>query len=553
MGTRRPLKIIVLGAGASGINFTKTAQDKLQNVEVLCYEKNNEIGGTWLENVYPGVACDIPSVSYQFTWEPHIWPEYYSSGHEIWKYLEGIVDKYQLMRYIKLSHTVRGAEWIEDSGQWKISIEGPDGVDFEEQCDVFLNGGGILNNWRWPDIKGLHSFKGKLLHTARWDQSYDMKDKKIAVIGAGSSAAQVVPNVQPLVKEMHCFVKSPTWITAGFAQRFAGPDGGNFQYSDAQKKILREQPKAYLEYRKMIEAEIGQRFRFLMKRGPEATQARQFSEEEMRMKLKNNVAIADAIIPKNFPVGCRRPTPGEGFLEALVEENVTVHTKQMQQITEDGIITHNGSLHKLDAIVCATGFDTSWVPRFPIVAFGKNMQEEWTKATPLSYLAVGVPDFPNYFCFAGPHGPLAVGSLLPIIEQLTNYMCKVIEKMQIEKIKSLAPKRGPCLAFKEHHDLYMERTAWSDPCSSWFKKGDPSGTLTMYPGSRVHFFDLLSQPRYEDFEIKYMSNNRWEFLGNGFSLREFDGRDTTYWMGLLDEVDEQPKFNEQILTTPDVL
>ena len=122
----------------------------------------------------------------------------------------------------------------------------------------------------------------------------------------------------------------------------------------------------------------------------------------MRRKLGGNNKIADAIIPQNFPVGCRRPTPGEGFLEAMVAGNVTVHTKQMQEITEDGLIDHDGTHHKLDAIVCATGFDTSWVPRFPIVAHGKNMQEEWKKSTPLSYLAVGVPEFPNYFCFAGP-------------------------------------------------------------------------------------------------------------------------------------------------------
>lgn len=119
--------------------------------------------------------------------------------------------------------------------------------------------------------------------------------------------------------------------------------------------------------------------------------------------------------------------------------------------------------------------------------------------------------------------------------------------MQIENIKSLAPKMGPCLAFKEHHDLYVQRTAWSGPCSSWFKKGDPNGTLTMYPGSRVHFFELMTEPRYEDYEIKYANRNQWEYLGNGFHAREFDGRDTTFWMGLMNGSDCQPKFNEEIL------
>jgi hypothetical protein len=145
------------------------------------------------------------------------------------------------------------------------------------------------------------------------------------------------------------------------------------------------------------------------------------------------------------------------------------------------------------------------------------------------------------------YGPLAVGSLLPIIEVFTNYIISAVTKMQIENIKSLAPKIGPALAFKEHHDLYVKRTAWSGPCSSWFKRGDPNGALTMYPGSRVHFFELLGSPRYEDYDIRYMSGNQWEYLGNGFSLREFDGRDTTFWMGLLSGEDRQPQYNENIL------
>jgi hypothetical protein len=140
------------------------------------------------------------------------------------------------------------------------------------------------------------------------------------------------------------------------------------------------------------------------------------------------------------------------------------------------------------------------------------------------------------------YGPLAVGSLLPIIEVFTNYIISVVTKMQVENIKSVSPRVGPALQFKEHHDLFVQRTAWSEPCSSWFKRGDPNGSLTMYPGSRNHFFDVLQSPRYEDYDIKYRCDNQWEFLGNGFSVREFDGRDTTFYMGLLDGQDRQPEY-----------
>ena len=122
----------------------------------------------------------------------------------------------------------------------------------------------------------------------------------------------------------------------------------------------------------------------------------------MRRKLKGNEKLADAIIPRNFTVGCRRPTPGEGFLEALVAPNVTVHTKQMQKITEDGFITHDGPHHELDVFICVTGFNTFWIPRFPVIAHGKNLQDIWKEKGALSYLAVAVPEFPNFFWFAGP-------------------------------------------------------------------------------------------------------------------------------------------------------
>ncbi|CAK7237721.1 hypothetical protein SBRCBS47491_010100 [Sporothrix bragantina] len=547
MGTKRQMKIVILGAGASGVNFLKMAQDRLEDVELVSFEKNPNVGGTWYENTYPGVACDIPSVSYQFTWEPHIWPEYYSSGAEIYKYLSGIVEKYELMKYIRLQHTVTGAEWLEEEGKWHITATGPNGQTVEETCDVFVNGGGVLNKFRYPNIEGLQSFKGKLMHTAKWDNEYDLTDKKVLVIGAGSSAAQVVPNILPKVKELHNIIKSPTYITAGFAQRFAGPDGGNFEYSDKQKKLLGEDSDAYLEYRKMIESEIGQRFRFLMNNGPEASEARKHSDAEMRRKLKGNKEIADAIIPKNFNVGCRRPTPGEGYLEALVEPKTTVHTKKIQGVTETSFVANDGTAYDVDTIICATGFDTSWVPRFAVTVNGTDLRDTWAKTGALTYLGVGVSDVPNYFLSIGPYSPLAVGALLPVIEVYASYIIAAVEKMQLENIKSMAPKKKAVDAFKAHHDLYVTRTAWSGPCSSWFKKGDPSGSLTMYPGSRVHFFELLKTPRYEDYEFDYLSNNQWSFLGNGFHAREFDGRDTTYWMGLLGGQDRQPHFNEDIL------
>jgi len=372
----------------------------------------------------------------------------------------------------------------------------------------------------------------------------------VAVIGAGSSGIQLVSSIQKDVKKLYAWVKSPTWITAGFAQRFAGKDGGNFEYTEEQKRFLMENPKAYLEYRKTVENELNQRFKFIIKGTKEAENARSFAESEMKRKLHDNPELADKIIPKDFNVGCRRPTPGDGFLEALIADNTTCFTDPITRITPSGFIDHKGIEHEVDVIICATGFDTSWVPRFPFIGSNGDLRSIWTPGNVSSYLSIAIPTFPNHFSFCGPYGPLAHGSLIPLIETWTAYMNKVITKCQIENIKSLKPRQDVTDQFRQHSDEFLKRTAWTGPCRSWFKGGTADGQVNIWPGSRLHFLQILSEPRYEDYEIKYMnSRNMWSFLGNGFCTRETDGRDITYYLGFLDrqDGDKQPVYDEKLV------
>jgi len=202
----------------------------------------------------------------------------------------------------------------------------------------------------------------------------------------------------------------------------------------------------------------------------------------------------------------------------------------MKKITEKGFIDHEGVEHEVDVIICATGFDTSWRPRFPIVANGKNVQDLYSKRI-VSYLSIGVPDIPNYWTVTGPYGPLGHGSFLPIIEHLMKHFLTLVRKIQTQNIKSLTPLRSVSEAFVDHADLYLKRTAWTSGCSSWFKQGKVDGPLAMFPGTRLVYFDLLKEPRYEDYEIEYQSGNPFGFLGNGFSTREYDGSDLSYYLG----------------------
>lgn len=394
------------------------------------------------------------------------------------------------------------------------------------------------------------------MHSAAFEEGYPLEGKRVAVIGAGSSGVQIVANIQKKVDHLYHWVRSPIWITPGFAQTWAGKDGANFEYTEEQKKFLEENPEKYLEYRKQIENELNQRFKFIIKGSPEAQAAREAAEAQMRRVLKNDERLCDAMIPKTFNPGCRRPTPAPGYLEALTAPNATIYTSNVKQITPHGFLDDTQTEHAVDAIICATGFDTTWIPRFPIVnGRGLDLRDFWSgKDNLTSYLSIAIPHFPNHFTFCGPYGPLGHGSFMPLIERWTAYMLSVITKTQIENLKSLTPLETAARDFRQHADLFLQRTAWTSPCRSWFKQGrngaagGEGGQAVVYPGSRLHFLHLLEQPRYEDYEIGRWEGNRFGFLGNGFDTREFDGRDVTGYLGLLGEGrDVQPVYGEELM------
>ncbi|THX76756.1 steroid monooxygenase [Aureobasidium pullulans] len=543
--SNRLLKVIAIGAGASALNFAHEVATSDLDLELVCYEKNPEIGGTWYENRYPGCACDIPSVNYQYSWAPAVWKSYYSPAPDILAYLKKVADDYGLRKYVRLSHRIVGATWNDHAQEWFVWVEDlATGNIFEDKCNVLINAAGVLNKWKWPAIEGREQFQGSMLHSADWDDSVDLTGKRVAVIGGGSSAVQIVPNIQPIVKNMKCFVRSTSWVTAGFGQRFAGKDGVNFDYSDEQKNIFQNDPVKYLKYRKNIESELNVRFKFILNGSPEQAAARKFAEAEMRRKLAPKPEIGDVLIPKDFAVGCRRPTPGNGYLEALCEANVEVISDTIAKITSTGIQTADGVDHDVDIIICATGFDVSWRPAYPTIGrHAKNLAKEWEQI-PSTYLSITVPDFPNYLIFNGPFGPYGHGSFLAITETIAKHFMQMLRKMSEERVSSFAPTQDAVNDFAEHRRSFLPRTAWTSPCRSWFKQGTVDGEPMMWPGSRIHFFETLEKVRWEDYDLKHVEKNRFAYLSNGFASRESDGRDLSWYLGLLDGKDTQPEFTE---------
>ncbi|VUC32182.1 unnamed protein product [Clonostachys rosea] len=485
-----PFKIIVIGAGAAGIDFLHHSVEAFSdlNVSVRCFDKNPDVGGT----------C---------------------GSQEIWEYMKGIVMDEKLDRSITLSTEVVKAVWNESTSTWTVSLASTDGSrQWEEECNVFLNGTGFVNAWKWPDIEG-----------------YDIKGKRVAVIGSGSSGVQTVATLYDEVSKLYTWVRSPTWITAGFAQKYAGKNGANFEYTQEQKEQWRQDPEQYRQYRKLIEDEVNQRFKVILRNTAESQEANEFSYKEMTTKPGNDPRLVEKIVPKNFNVGCRRPTPGNGYLEALAGEKTTTFTETIHSITPNGFRDQAGNEYEVDVIICATGFDTSYRPRFPVIGLnGTVLTDRWSKL-PESYIGVAAPQMPNYFMFTGPFTPVAQGAILPIITHMSNYFIQVVRKMCQQHIRRISPKESVIAEFMEHCRAYLPRTCWADPCPSWFKQkqGKPDGPLVMWPGSRLAFFEAVKAPNWEDYDIAYWSQNRFGFLGNGFARWEFtaDSGTTPYLDG----------------------
>jgi cation diffusion facilitator CzcD-associated flavoprotein CzcO len=311
--------------------------------------------------------------------------------------------KYDCEKFFRYNHQVIKAVWEENSKKWHLSVKAS-GATFVDICDIFVNAGGVLDNWKWPDIDGIDEFKGKLMHSANWDQEYDFKGKKAAVIGIGSSGIQILPQVAKVADFTTLFARSETWITPerGISQPGASDPEVDEACNYAPKELKRfaEDPQYLLTHRKALQNSRIQGFKQFFLGTDEAKDAFVHSKKTMEERLgfsDKGRTIAEQLIPK-FPVGCRRLVPGQGFLEALLQENVKMEWKNLDRINASGIITKDGRLIPCDVICCATGFDTSFKPVFPIIGRdGVNLADKWEKETPEAYFGITVSGFPNYF------------------------------------------------------------------------------------------------------------------------------------------------------------
>ncbi|KAK8030091.1 hypothetical protein PG993_011382 [Apiospora rasikravindrae] len=532
---QRPMKVRVIGAGYSGIYLGIRIPQRLRNFDLKIYDKNEGVGGTWFVNRYPGCACDIPSHSYQYSFDPNPdWSNLYAPQREICAYLQRMATKYGVMRFVKLSHEVESCRWDEGAKKWHLKVrELATGNVIDDDADVVIAAKGNLSDPAWPKIPGLKDFEGEVMHSARWKEDYDFTNKRIGVIGNGSSAIQIVPNLQKIEgTHLSCFVRSKTWITNPFgdaAMVKLGLDPKELGFSKEQREEFANNPEKFYAFRKVIEDDGNTIHEVSFRDSAMQHEALELFRTAMRERLAAKPEIADFLIP-SFAIGCRRTTPGPGYLEALVEPNVDFITDGIASINAKGVKVkpRPGSTAEteerqvdVDCLVCATGFHAASAPPFPIEGRGGQTLSERFAPHPEAYLSVAVDGFPNFFFMLGPNSAIGSGSLTRILEAEGDYIVKCLRKLQREDYACMSVRPDRVADWSTYCDAYFRDTVYTDPCNSWYRSGDRITGL--WPGSTLHALEAMRAPRWEDFEFEHIEGaevNSMKWLGNGWSVTQ---------------------------------
>lgn len=480
--------VVIIGAGMTGLlAVIKLRKAGIENVIAL--EKKDRLGGTWRENTYPGVACDIPAPMYTYDFEPNPdWSEFFASGAEIQQYFENTAQKYDALKYIQFNETVTQAHY--DSGKWQVATAS--GKEFT--ADFVINATGILHHPAFPDIPGLQDFKGNLFHTAQWDHSVPIDEsQRIGVIGTGSTAAQAIPELIKTGAKVTVFQRTAQWILPIANFRFpqwlktCARQFGWCQY------LLRKLPFLFMEHI-FTKAVIGRPLqRHLISFFCKLNVKRSIKDDTLRKKLT-----------PDYRVGCKRIIINKTFYRAIQQPNAVLETQGIERITQDGVLTKDGKLHVLDTLALSTGFDPVAFMR-PMDLTGKDnlhINDAWQKQI-RAYRSILLRGFPNFFLMLGPYTPIGNFSVIAMSEVQLDYIIKVIQQWQTGGFDSVEPKQSAVDAFFAHVKNGLKNTAWVSGCKSWYLDGN--GDPILWPYTWQQWVNEMQQPNWQDLQCNQYS------------------------------------------------
>lgn len=481
--------LVIVGSGFSGIGMAIAAKNRGRDFIVL--EKADEIGGTWRDNRYPGCECDVPGHLYSFSFELNpYWSKAYATADEIQDYLLFCVEKYGVREHVRLGSTVVRMTYDEGLAAWHLTVTDRDGRAYQLVAGAVVLGVGTLHQPHIPEIPGIEHFRGELMHTATWDPGATMVGKRVGIVGTGCSAVQAIPYLAEDARHLTVFQRTPAWVLPKVDPAY--PDWLIDQYE--KRPWLMKAHRAKLRAAGDVRVGGFTRAPSALKAASKAALANMHSavrDPQLRAKLT-----------PDYTMGCKRVTISNTYYPALARDDVTVETSPIRDAGPDGLITADGTVHDLDVLVFATGFDVTGSYRhLGITGLGGHMLDvDW--ATDIqTYYGVTAPGYPNLFFLLGPNTVLGHTSVILMIEAQIGLVTRLLDERDDRGATAVQVRPEIVPAHMQRLDERSAHSVWQEGgCSSWYLD-DRGRNRILWPGGVGDYERKLARPELIDYEF----------------------------------------------------
>lgn len=483
--TKKDIRIVIMGAGMAGLlSAIKLREAGIDNFVI--YEKADRLGGTWRENTYPGLTCDVPSHAYTYSFEPNPeWSRYLPPGGEIQAYFEGVSSKYGIDRFIHYNTEISRA--VYEDGRWQLFTK----EGLLDEADIVLAATGVLHHPKYPEIPGMDDFQGALFHTARWDHDVPLEGKQVGIIGTGSTGVQTVSALAGVAGQLKHFQRTAQWIMPVENPVFTEEQKNAFRNDAALLKSMQNEP-TYLANVERFTTGI------LNPESPEMHEIESIVLANLETSVKDP-ELLEKLRP-NYRAACKRLIFSPDYYQAIQHPQATLVSEDIECIESNGVRTQDGQLHSLDVIALATGFHADRFMR-PMQVFGRggcSLDQVW-EHRPTAYMAISIPEFPNFFMLNGPNGPVGNFSLIDIAEQQWNYIAQLIELVRSGECQAVSASHKALETFDTNRIDAARTTIFGSGCNSWYLDAD--GIPATWPWSQQRFREEMSAPKLSDYDL----------------------------------------------------